>query len=209
MVASGAGAAAGEGEGEMAGVGVGNFHGFEEPLGVLHGVDDVLALFGGEDAFDGAGFALKGVDALGLGGGFIDGEDEAAVHEFFVDVDGGGGEHDGDGAFDVIFLGFHSAALGVFSGAGDGEFSFGLEEFEGVTCFFCAFFFDDGEDFVFEVRFSEVVEGATRWLNQPAALRRLGTECQSFLVRPRPDLLFRKKYSKFGPWLKDTLPCDE
>ncbi|MCF7730282.1 MAG: hypothetical protein K9N23_01280 [Akkermansiaceae bacterium] len=68
----------------------------------MHEVEDVAAALGGEGAFDGAGLALEGVDALGLGAGFIDCQDETAVEKFFVDVDGGGGEEDGDGSFDVV-----------------------------------------------------------------------------------------------------------
>ena len=99
------------------------------------------------------------MDALGLFFGFIDGEDEAAVHEFFVDVDGSGGEEDHDGTFDVVLLGFHASGLRIFSGGGDGEFAFGLQEFEGVARFFGSFVFHDGKDLVLEIGLAEVVEG--------------------------------------------------
>ena len=82
------------------------------------------------------------------------------MKEFFVDVDGRRGEEDHDRAFDVIFLGFH-AALFVFAGRGNGEFTFGLQELEGVARLFRAFFFDDGEDLVFQVGLAEVVEALT------------------------------------------------
>ena len=71
MVAAGAGAAAGEGE--VAGEGVGDAHGRDEALGVLHDAQDVAAALALQDALDGAGLALQGVDALGLLAGFIDG----------------------------------------------------------------------------------------------------------------------------------------
>ena len=88
VVAARAGASAGEGE--FAGVGVGDAHRLDESLRVLHDALNVLAAFGSKDAFDRAGFTLQGVDALGLRGGFIDGQHKAAVHEFLVDVDGSG-----------------------------------------------------------------------------------------------------------------------
>ena len=124
VVASGASSATGEGE--VTSVGVGDFPRLQKTLHVLHELEDVFAVFGGEESFGGSGFALELVDALGLRLGFVDGEDEAAVEEFFVDVDRGGGEDDGDGAFDVVLLGFHASGLRVFAGARDSEFAFGL-----------------------------------------------------------------------------------
>ena len=57
----------------------------------------------------------------------ICGLDEAAVHEFLVDVHARCREHDGGGAFDVVFLGFHAAGVRVFSGARDAQFLLGLQ----------------------------------------------------------------------------------
>jgi hypothetical protein len=85
VVAAGSGSSAGEGE--MPREGVGNFERLDEALRVLKEVLNVLSFLGGEDSFDGAGLPLQLVDSLGLLFRFIDGEDEAAVHELFVDVD--------------------------------------------------------------------------------------------------------------------------
>lgn len=85
------------------------------------------------ESLKGSRFALEGVDALGLFAGFVDREGEAAVLQFFVHLDAGGGEEDHGGAFDVVFFGLHAPGGGVFAGAGDGEFAFGLEEFECLT----------------------------------------------------------------------------
>ena len=156
MVAARAGAPAGEGE--VPGVGVGDLPGLQEALGVAQNAQDVVALFERQDALDGARLALQLVDPLGLLAALVDGENQTAVHEFLVDVDAGGGEHDGDRALDMVFLGFHASAVRVLAGAGDGEFSLGLQELEGVAGLFGSLFLDDGQDLVFQVGFAEVVE---------------------------------------------------
>jgi len=55
-----------------------------------------------------------------------------------------------------------ATAVGIFAGGGDGEFAFGLEEFQGVAGSLGAFFFGDGKDLVFEVGLSHVEERLTR-----------------------------------------------
>ena len=49
------------------------------------------------------------MDGLGLLAAFIDGQDQAAVEQFFVDVDGSGGQKDHGRAFDMVFFGFHAS----------------------------------------------------------------------------------------------------
>ena len=64
-----------------------------------------VALGAGQVAGQGLGLPLAGVYGPGLGLALVDGEHDAAVQQLGVDVDGGGGEHDGDGAGHPVGVG--------------------------------------------------------------------------------------------------------
>ena len=156
MVAAGAGAVGCKAE--LAGIGIDDSNRFQQPLGVLEEFHGLAALFSEPEALQRAGFALHGVDTLGLFAGLVHTEDEAAVGQFLVEVGGGGGDENGDGTFDAVLLGFHSATAGVLAGAGDGEFLLGLEELERVSGLARPLFFDNGEDFVLEIALGQVIQ---------------------------------------------------
>ena len=114
-------------EGELHREGVDDVDGFEEALGILVGVEDTLFLQVALQAAEHFCLALEQVDGFGLLARFVDGQDEAAVEQLFVNIDRRRGEEDHDRAFDVVFLSFH-ATLFVFARGSDGEFTFGLQE---------------------------------------------------------------------------------
>ncbi|TPW19835.1 MAG: hypothetical protein FD126_2290 [Elusimicrobia bacterium] len=103
--------------------------------------------------------ALAGVDGAGLFAFLVDGEDEATVLEFVVDLEGSGGEEDHHGAFDLVLVSDELAGGRILPGGGDGELALGLEELERIGGALGAFLLDDGEDFVGEVGLAHVEEG--------------------------------------------------
>jgi hypothetical protein len=50
----------------------------------------------------------------------------------------------------------------IFAGAGDCENRFALQQLQGIGCPLCAFFFHDGQDFVFKIRLAHVKERLAR-----------------------------------------------
>ena len=105
---------------------------------------------------------LQAVDAVGLRGRFIDGEREATVLQFLIDVDRGRGQEDHHRPLDMVFLRHHPARVRVFAGGRDGEFAFALQQLQRVAGFLRTGFLDDREDFMLEVGFAEVVQGSGR-----------------------------------------------
>ena len=87
VIAPRAGAFAGEGE--LLDPRVPNREAFQKALGVAVDAQEVLPGGAALDPGEGAGSALQFVDAAGLRRTFIDGQGEAAVLQFLVDVDGG------------------------------------------------------------------------------------------------------------------------
>ncbi len=147
------------GEAETVGVGVDDGEGIDEALSVLVELEECGLAGGSEAAFESAGGALEVVDALGLLSGLADGEDEASVLEFLVDIGGGGGEEDHDGSLHLIVVSDEASCSGVLSGGGDAELALALEEFQCVAGALGAFFFHDGEDLVGQVGLAHVEEG--------------------------------------------------
>ena len=58
----------------------------------------------------------------------------------------------------MIFLRHHFAGLRVFSGAGNGEFSFALQQLQGITGLLRTRFLDHREDFIFQILFAQIIE---------------------------------------------------
>jgi hypothetical protein len=71
------------------------------------------------------------VNAPRLFRAFVDRQGQAAVLQFLVQVDGGGGEENRCRSLDAIFLRHHPARCGVLARRGDGEFAFTLKQLPG------------------------------------------------------------------------------
>ena len=100
-------------------------------MGVLVDLDDRSPLGAGQQSRQGLAFALDGVDGPGLVAFLVDGQHDAAVEQFFVDVDGGGGQKDGDRSGHPVGVS-GEAPGGVLAGRSDGQLAFGLQQLEGV-----------------------------------------------------------------------------
>ena len=134
----------------------------KQPLGVSVPADDRLPVLAGQEAFERSALPLEAVDRPRLLPGLVDRQDQAAVEELLVDVDGGGGEKDRDRPLDPVLVGHEPAGLRVLARRGDRELAFGLEELQGVGGPLGALLLGDGQDLVGEIRLAHVEEALPR-----------------------------------------------
>ena len=119
--------------------------------------DGVLVVLG-HQAIQGALVALQLVDGTGLSAAFIDAQDQAAVHQFFIEVAGGSGQEQRHRALHGVGLGGEVAGHGVFASRGNSQFAFGLQQLQGITGTACAFFLDDGQHLMLKIRCPHVIQ---------------------------------------------------
>lgn len=79
-------------ERQLVGEGIHHEHGPEQPLCITVELDHVVLVAFRQHAFERVGCPLRLVDGLGLGATFVDRQDQAAVEQLLVDLDGGGGQ---------------------------------------------------------------------------------------------------------------------
>ena len=69
-------------------------------------LSDILAVPSSQQALEGLTLSLQSMNGPSLLPIFVYGQDDAAIEQLFVDLDGRGGEKDHHRPFDAIFLGF-------------------------------------------------------------------------------------------------------
>ena len=133
----------------------------QQPLRVAMQAQHLAFAFLGDEAVERATEPLLPMDGCGLLAAFVHAQDQAAVHQLFVDVDGRGGQEEHDGSTDLVLLRDQVAGR-VGAGARDGQLAFALQELQGIRRAVRAFLFADGQHLVLQVGFSHVEQGLTR-----------------------------------------------
>ena len=144
------------GEGEVVRIGIQHVERPQQALRVLVQGNQRLLVALGLQAGQRPSVALQLMNGARLFPSFIDGQQQAAIQEFFVEVARRCRQQQGHRAFNAILLGDQVARVRVFAGAGDGQLTLGLQQLQGVTRSRRAFFFDDGQRLVFQVGLAHV-----------------------------------------------------
>ena len=163
-------------KGQLCGVGIDDGQWAQQALGVAVQGQQVLALLPCQQAVQRALGALALVDGLGLFSSLIDAEHQTAVQKLFVDLNRGGGQKNHHRPFDAVFLRHQIAGGRVFSGAGNGQLAFRLQELQGVAGAARTLLLDDGENLVLEIRLAHVEKALPghRRILDPLLLRHEG-----------------------------------
>jgi hypothetical protein len=116
-------------------VGIGVHHGqrLDQPLRVLMGFEDRLALGLGQKAGERAPLALRGVDRRRLFSPLIEGEHQTPVEQFLIDLRRRRGQCDHHRPLNAVLLGDQFAGGRILGGRGDGKLPFRLQQFERIA----------------------------------------------------------------------------
>lgn len=96
------------------------------------------------------------MNGFGLFAAFVDGQHQTAVEQFFVHIDGRGGEHQHHRALNAVLLGHQVAGGFVLAGAGNGQFAVRLQQFQDIGRLANARFLGDGQNLVLQIRFAKI-----------------------------------------------------
>ena len=108
--------------------GVGHEQRFQQALRVLMKLQNRTPGFAFVQAFDGLRFPLQTVNRLCLLALFVHRQHQAAVQQFFIQVDGRGCQKDHDRAFHAVLMRDQLARCRIFAGGCDRQPAFALQQ---------------------------------------------------------------------------------
>ena len=123
----------------------------QQPLCILMQLRDLGRFEFLLKAFQGAGEALLSVNGGGLRWAFIDADDQAAVHQFRIDVGGRGCEQQCHRSFDGVAFGRSPPSAFLLGSRYERQRAFALQQLELVAGVADAFLFGDRQYLVLQI----------------------------------------------------------